>query len=328
VNLHPLAINMCIALLSTAHPEYPLVLLSNRDEFLDRPTAPAHWWKAPHEHVLGGRDLQRPEQGTWLGLTKDGRIAILTNFRDEGKEIARDKSRGAIVSAYLNKPPGEKETDDQFIRRLVEEIGINDVGGFSLVFGHLQPLVKDSLEGLSIISNRTTDPSDLIRVAQKQGEVYGLSNSHFGDLTWPKIVFGEQLLRQAINASVTRRDSQERLIESLFDVLRVNTFPKLAKGEDFNVYARQMRNSIFIPRVGGSGVDSESSDGLRSAMEDGNSSHAGVEVGGGAGGYGTQKQTVVLVDRSGKVTFIEKTLYDQDAKAAQGNERYEFQIET
>ena len=318
---------MCIALLSTAHPDYPLVLLSNRDEFLDRPTAPAHWWEAPHGHVLGGRDLQRPEKGTWLGLTKDGRIAILTNFRDEGKEIARDKSRGAIVSAYLSKPPNEKESDDEFARRLVEDVGINDVGGFSLVFGHLQPSEDGSLHGLSIISNRTTDPSDLTRIAEKPGEVYGLSNSRFGDLTWPKIVFGEQLLRQAINASVTRKDSQEHFIKSLFDVLRVDTFPKLPKGEDFSTYSRQMRNSIFIPRVGGRGVENESSDGLRSAKADEVSGHAGVEVGGGAGGYGTQKQTVVLVDRSGKVTFIEKTLYDQEAKATQTEKKYEFQVE-
>lgn len=318
---------MCIALLSTAHPEYPLILLSNRDEFLNRPTAPAHWWQAPHNHILGGRDLQRPEQGTWLGLTKDGRIAILTNFRDEGSEIARDKSRGAIVSAYLAKPPGSQESDSQFARRLVEEIGINDVGGFSLVFGHLQPSAEGSLEGLSIMSNRTTDPSNLTRIAEKPDQVYGLSNSHFGDLTWPKIVYGEQLLRQAINASVTRQDTQERLIESLFDILHVDTFPKLPKGEDFTVYARQMRNSIFIPRVGGHGVENESSDGLRSAKEDDGSHHAGVEVSSGAGGYGTQKQTIVLVDRSGKVTFIEKTLYDQDARATQSEERYEFQIE-
>jgi uncharacterized protein with NRDE domain len=110
--------------------------------------------------------------------------------------------------------------------------------------------------------------------------------------------------------------------------LQVDTFPKLPKGEDFTVYARQMRNSIFIPRVGGRGVESESSVGLRSAKEDDDSSnHAGVEVGGGAGGYGTQKQTVVLVDRSGKVMFIEKTLYDQDARPTESEERYEYQIE-
>jgi uncharacterized protein with NRDE domain len=307
---------MCIALLSTAHPEYPLVLLSNRDEFLDRPTASAHWWKPPHEHVLGGRDLQRPEQGTWLGLTRDGRIAILTNFRDEGAEIARDKSRGAIVSAYLSRPASEKETDDEFARRLIEDVGINDVGGFSLVFGHLQPLADGSLGGLSIISNRTTDPSDLIRIAGKPGEVHGLSNSHFGDLSWPKIVHGEALLRQAVNASATRQDSKERLLESLFAILKVDTYPKFPKREEFTV-----------PRVGGSGVENESSDGMKSADDQRPSIQAGVEVRGGSGGYGTQKQTVVLVDRSGKVTFVERTLYDENAQPTESEEKFEYQIE-
>lgn len=318
---------MCIALLSTAHPEYPLVLLSNRDEFLNRPTASAHWWKAPQDHVLGGRDLQRPEQGTWLGITKDGRLAVLTNFREEGQEVARDKSRGAIVSAYLNSPPGDKESDDEFARRLIEDVGINDVGGFSLVFGHLQPTADGSLPGLSVISNRTTDPKNLTRIASKPGEVHGLSNSHFGDLSWPKVVHGEQLLRQAVNASASRHDSQEKFVNSLFDVLSVDMFPKLPSGEDFAVYARQMRNSIFIPRVGGTGADRESSDGMRSAKGEDANDHAGVELGHGAGGYGTQKQTVVLVDRSGKVSFVERTLYDHAAQATESEKCFEFQIE-
>ncbi|KAM0720943.1 hypothetical protein Q7P37_003228 [Cladosporium fusiforme] len=320
---------MCIALLSTAHPDYPLVLLSNRDEFLDRPTAPAHWWQAPHSHVLGGRDLQRPEQGTWLALTKDGRIAILTNFREEGQEISKEKSRGAMVSAYLARPAGEKESDAEFARRLVEDVGIDDVGGFSLVFGHLQqpPSPGQAWGGLSVLSNRTTDPSNLAQIAAKPGEVQGLSNSHFGDISWPKIVYGEQFLRQAVDSSVSRHDSQEKFIASLFDVLSVDTFPKLPRGEEFAVYASQMRNSIFIPRVGGEGVRGESSDGLKSAREDGVEGHAGVLVGPGAGGYGTQKQTVVLVHRSGKVTFVERSLYDEHARETESERRFEFQIE-
>lgn len=318
---------MCIALLSTSHPQYSLILLSNRDEFLDRPTAPAHWWEPPNSHVLGGRDLQRPEKGTWLGLSKDGRIAVLTNFREEGQEVASEKSRGAMVNAYLSSPPGDRESDEEFARRLVEDVGINDVGGFSLVFGRLHSSSADgsSSSGLSIISNRTTDPSNLVRVATKPGEVQGLSNSHFGDLSWPKIVHGEQLLRQSISSSAARQDPEDRLIASLFDVLSVNTFPQVPKGEDFNVYARQMRNSIFIPHVGGEGVENETSNGLRSASENCDSEHARVEV--GKPGYGTQKQTVVLVSREGRVKFIERTLYDERARAAESQREFEYQIE-
>jgi hypothetical protein len=50
------AIEMCTALISTAHPEYSLLLLSNRDEFLGRPTAFVQRWEAPYDQVLGGQD--------------------------------------------------------------------------------------------------------------------------------------------------------------------------------------------------------------------------------------------------------------------------------
>jgi uncharacterized protein with NRDE domain len=318
---------MCIALFSTTHPQYSLVILSNRDEFLNRPTAPADWWKAPHDHVIGGRDLQRSAQGTWLGLTKDGRVALLTNFCDECQETIRDKSRGAIVNAYLDSPPSWKESDDEFAKRLVEEIGIKDLGGFSLVFGDLQPTTDGSSRGLSIISNRTTNPSSLVRIVTSSDDVCGLSNSHFGDLSWPKIVYGKQLLRHVINISVTRQDSQDRFVDSLFDVLSFDTFPKLPKGQKFDVYAREMRNSIFIPRIEIKGMEWASTDRPKLANTecDGYGVGAGFEAG-VACSYGTQKQTVVLVDRSGKITFIERSLYDQDAQATKSERKFEYQI--
>ncbi|TKA39155.1 hypothetical protein B0A49_13227, partial [Cryomyces minteri] len=123
---------MCIALITTAHPSYPLILINNRDEYLTRPTAPAAWWDEPHSHVLGGRDLQRDVRGTWLGITKQGRVAVLTNFREEGQNPSGVRSRGGIVNAFLTTPPDSQETTEQFAKRLVEEEGVKDVGGFSL----------------------------------------------------------------------------------------------------------------------------------------------------------------------------------------------------
>jgi uncharacterized protein with NRDE domain len=320
---------MCIALFSTTHPKYSLVIISNRDEFLNRPTASGNWWKAPHDHVLGGRDLQRSEQGTWLGLTKDGRIALLTNFCDEGQETIRDKSRGAIVNAYLDSPPGGKESDDEFAKRLIEEIGIKDLGGFSLVFGHLQPTTDGSSRGLSIISNRTTDFSSLVRIVTSSDDVCGLSNSHFGDLSWPKIVYGKQLLRHVINISVTRQDSQDRFVDSLFDVLSFDTFPKLPKGQNFDVYAREMRNSIFIPRIEIKGTEWASTNRPKVAKTECEGCNIEAESEAGfACSYGTQKQTVVLVDRSGKITFIERSLYGQDAQVTKSERKFEYQIST
>lgn len=60
------------------HPVYQLIVVANRDEFYERPTAVAGFWE-DHPTILAGRDLL--QMGTWLGVTKTGRFAALTNYR-------------------------------------------------------------------------------------------------------------------------------------------------------------------------------------------------------------------------------------------------------
>ena len=324
---------MCIALLSTAHPDYPFILLNNRDEFLSRPTLKADWWDPPHENVLGGRDTQRQERGTWLGITEQGRIAILTNFREEGAEVTLDKSRGAMPNAWLTSPPGENETPSDFAARLIKDVGINDVGGFSLLFGQLRAPKDGSMPGLSVLSNRSASAADLKHIATTTGETHGLSNSHFGDMTWPKVVHGEQLLNQAIKANISRgNDSEGRFIESLFDILSVDNLRQREPGEDWDIYVRQMRNSILIPPVKGNpAADAKAKEMER--LKAGVNGTSTPETGGAGGlgaGYGTQKQTVVLVDRGGRVKFVERTLFDREGKEVRvqdGERAFEFGIE-
>jgi hypothetical protein len=66
----------------TSHPHSPLILLSNRDEYLNRPTARADFWPAPNDDVLGPRDLAREQHGSWIGITRTGRLAVLLNYRE------------------------------------------------------------------------------------------------------------------------------------------------------------------------------------------------------------------------------------------------------
>src|SRR5699024_4895365 len=80
------------------HPTYKLILLANRDEFYDRPTAPAYFWE-DHPSTLAGRDLKA--MGTWMGVTKQGRIAALTNYRNPSEEAVNKQSRGHIVRSFL-----------------------------------------------------------------------------------------------------------------------------------------------------------------------------------------------------------------------------------
>jgi uncharacterized protein with NRDE domain len=95
----------------------------------------------------------------------------------------------------------------------------------------------------------------------------------------------------------------------------------------FDVYAHQMRSSIFIPRIEIEGARLVSSDRQRFAKAEGEGCDVGAEVEARITySYGTQKQIVVLVDRSGMITFIERTLYDQDAQATGSERKFEYQI--
>src|SRR5690625_3807799 len=80
------------------HPTYKLIIAANRDEFYERPTAEAHFWDDKNT-ILAGRDLR--QMGTWLGVSKQGRIAALTNIRDPQQNEMNKTSRGEIVSNYL-----------------------------------------------------------------------------------------------------------------------------------------------------------------------------------------------------------------------------------
>lgn len=75
---------MCILLTTTEHPDYPLVVLSNRDEFFKRRTGLAAYRVLDnHTKVLAPLDLGRPEHGTWIGVTTTGKLAVLLNYREE-----------------------------------------------------------------------------------------------------------------------------------------------------------------------------------------------------------------------------------------------------
>ncbi|KAL8987167.1 MAG: hypothetical protein Q9177_003606, partial [Variospora cf. flavescens] len=158
---------MCIALFSTAHPDYSLIIINNRDEYLSRPTAPASWWSSPNDHILGGRDLLRPVQGTWLGITKQGRIAVLTNFREQGQVVQSARSRGAMANAFLMLDKSSSEDTAAFAKNLVEGEGVTGVGGFSLVCGKVG-------KPLAVISNRTPSAEGMAWIAKGRDETIGL----------------------------------------------------------------------------------------------------------------------------------------------------------
>lgn len=167
---------MCLILLAwQAHPDYPLVVAANRDEFFARPTAAAQYWPDAPD-LLAGRDLEAG--GTWLGMTRGGRFAALTNYRDPAQQKSGAPSRGALVSAFLK---GSMTAPD-YLAHLQRTGG--DHNGFNLIFG--------DLKALHYFSNCGD------RARQLTPGIYGLSN-HLLDTPWPKVARGKSALAAALH---------------------------------------------------------------------------------------------------------------------------------
>ena len=166
---------MClIALAWRIHPDYPLVVAANRDEFRNRPTRAAHWWDDT-PGVLAGRDLEAG--GTWLGITRNGRFAALTNRRDPARRMDGAPSRGQLVLRALTdtRPPS------QALSEIAEE-GPR-YAGYNLLTGDPSELcVHDNTSG----TVRALAPG-----------LYGLSNAHL-DTPWPKLTLARARLAEAL----------------------------------------------------------------------------------------------------------------------------------
>ena len=319
---------MCV---SRSHP--PTQRLTSSQEYLHRPTAEATWWPSPDDQVLGGYDLHRPVHGTWLGVTRQGRIAVLTNYREQDSTIVQGaRSRGLIPNVWLKSDPKAKQSTEEFARKMIEEDGVQGVGGFSLCYGFVQDVVKSQAttgqgegKGLAIVSNRTPDVNGVIRLLGQKGETHALSNAAYGDRTWPKIVNGEEWTKAAIEQSLAANESRDQLVERLLAILTTDTMPRQKENEEWDMYLNQLRHSIFVPSIGRDHLDEHK----MPAHEVGDVvKHKAADATSGC--YGTQKNIVILVDKEGKLFYLERTLYDEDAKPiekGQGDRTFEFQIE-
>ncbi|HEU4557352.1 MAG TPA: NRDE family protein [Longimicrobium sp.] len=181
---------MCLVLLAwEKHPRYRLIVAANRDEFYARPTAPADWW-ANAPRVLAGRDLQ--EGGTWMGVTRDGRFAAVTNVREPQAYRVGAPSRGHLVGNFL-------------LSRVPSLAYVAGLMPTAPIFNGFNLLVFDGTT-LAWFSNRQPGMRTL------PPGVYGVSNA-FLDTPWPKVVLGKDDLRQAIEAP--EDELEERLFTSL-----------------------------------------------------------------------------------------------------------------
>ncbi len=163
---------MCLLFLSyKTTPGYKLVVAANRDEFLQRPTAPLDFIDQ-EKSILAGLDLQGG--GTWLGVNRVGKIAALTNYREGGRQLENAPSRGEILRSYLD----SKISAVDFLDELSGKASL--FNGFNLILGES--------DDLFYYTNRKNS------YARLEPGFYGLSN-HLLDTPWPKVVRGKELLK-------------------------------------------------------------------------------------------------------------------------------------
>ncbi len=180
---------MCLITFAyNVHPSYRLILAANRDEFYERPSSSADFWK-DHPKVLAGRDLK--SRGTWLGITRDGKFAAVTNYRDPSAFKSGARSRGSLVSRYLT----GKQNADHYLKKIASQV--DRYNGFNLLLGDNHDIFVFSSRG---------------EMQKLKPGIYGLSN-HLLNSPWPKVTRSKRMLKAALEKK------GDALEEELFSLL-------------------------------------------------------------------------------------------------------------
>ena len=255
---------MCLIVFAyNCHPAYRLILGANRDEYRDRPTIPASFWPDA-THILAGRDRQAG--GTWLGITTDGKLAAITNYRDPHQQVVDPPSRGTLVAGFLQ---NKIVTTEEFQQTLNRDSQLYD--GFNLLYG--------SSDDLHYFTNRGGSSGPVT------AGIHGLSN-HLLDTRWPKLTAARSRLKAILQL---KNVDPELIFEALSDPVPFanGLLPDTGVGPE----RERLLSPIFIADAG----------------------------------YGTRSTTVLLIDRSGHVTFIERTF--EPSLVSSSTQRYSFRIQ-
>ncbi|MGP5532701.1 NRDE family protein [Psychrobacter celer] len=225
---------MCIVAIAwQLFDEVPLVLLSNRDEFLQRPTEPLHQW--PDKPIYAGRDQQ--SGGTWLGIhqvmhdglyEQNGRWAAVLNFRDGVQAGADERSRGALVTDFL--------TSDRSPMDFARQIELQDYAGFNLIIG-------DALQAV-MVNNRGHAPTPLY------AGLHVISNGQPDD-GWFKTEKLRGRLRQEVLPLIAEDSSPAYWQDAAYAVLSDNRQAPADQLPDTGMSreVEQMLSSIYIEPV-------------------------------------------------------------------------------
>jgi len=213
---------MCLIFLSlNNHPNYKLIVAANRDEFYVRKTAPAHFWE-DNPNILGGRDLQA--SGTWMAMNKNGKISLVTNYRDPAHINPIAPSRGQLVTDFLF----NNDSPEEYLKKV--HAHASEYNGFNLLAGNPDELFY--------LSNYKSG------IQKLESGIYGLSN-HLLDTPWPKVELGKDKFSSAISTPVVEPDV---LFEMLYDEQRAED--SLLPDTGIGLERERALSSMFIKTNG------------------------------------------------------------------------------
>lgn len=200
----------------------PLVVAANRDEFHARPTAASAFWDEQPD-LLAGRDLE--QGGTWMGVTRGGRFAGITNYRDPARTAPAPRSRGELPLGFLT---GSLAPGDY----LDEVAGCADqYAGFSLLVGDVRDLWYYS----------NSSPGGATRAKRLEPGIYGLSNALL-DTPWPKVTRGRDRLQRLVDLGTP--PTHESLLEVVGD--RSLADPTALRSQGLDSSMDQLLSAQFI----------------------------------------------------------------------------------
>ncbi|KDR83037.1 hypothetical protein GALMADRAFT_238805 [Galerina marginata CBS 339.88] len=275
---------MCIGIWSLEHPEYALVLCTNRDEFLNRPTQNAHFHSFEKEaksdgsgHILSGRDIQAG--GSWFGINRSGKVALLTNITEPPKKY--NTSRGYLVSSFLRSDSSHPLEDE--VGKIIPEDA--QFAGFNLLLlaptfdtnGAIRydPLLVTNHGGGGNLTSRQLRPTER--------SCGGISNGidGAGAELWRKVQHATEDFDAVLQAS-TPDQTESELTAQLFQLLAWQPPGLIVNRSD-------LRNTVQVTPVP---IILEETGNIPSAF------------------YGTRLSTVLLVKKNGDVLFIERDIWE------------------
>lgn len=216
---------MCIVALAwQVLPDTPLCLISNRDEFYQRPSAALYAWE--NSPIIAGKDLQ--SGGTWMGITASGRWAVLTNFRDASDKTQYPTSRGHLIQAFLE----SDLTPIRFAQAL--EKRQRDYAGFNLFLGDSNLLVY--------MSNRGEAPQVLAQGVYVVSN--GLMTEHWEKTRHLRKRFTQEFLPMLQQTTTSEADLEFAVWDILEDERKI--IPELLPQTGISLEMEELLSSTFI----------------------------------------------------------------------------------